>query len=121
MKLTQGIFMVLHILCVIAMALLLLRQAGKAEKRVPKGFIHASLTALVAGIVMVAIHPSLHKSDPTHYGVLNMGTIAVKLVFLIAILVIAFQNEKKEKLATSQWWTMLLLLVINIGLASTLK
>jgi cytochrome bd-type quinol oxidase subunit 2 len=121
MKLTQGIFMVVHILSVIAMVLLLLRQAGKSVKQIPKGFTHASLTALVAGFVMVAIHPSLHKHYPAQYGVLNMGTIAVKLVFLIVILVIAFRNQKKESITTAQWWTLLGLIVINIGLASSLK
>jgi preprotein translocase subunit SecG len=121
MKLTQGIFIVIHILSVAAMVILLLTQAGKEVKRVPKGFLHSGLTALVAGIVMVAIHPSLHKSDPIHYGVLNMGTIFVKLVFLLVILYLAFTNEKKGSLSRGNWWTLLGLTVVNIALAGSLK
>jgi len=121
MKLTQNIFMAIHILSVIAMLLLLLRYVAKSVKQVPKGLTHSGLTALVAGIVMVAIHPTLHKDYPSQYGVLNMGTIALKLIFLIVILVLAYRNEKKESLPASQYWTMLLLLIVNIGLASSLK
>jgi len=121
MKLTQNIFMGIHILAVIAMLLLLLRYVTKSVKQVPKGFTHSALTALVAGIVMVGIHPSLHKHYPSQYGVLNMGTIALKLIFLIVILILAYRNEKKESLPAGQYWAMLVLLIVNIGLASSLK
>lgn len=103
------------------MVLLLLQQGGKAIKRVPKGFTHAGLTALVAGIVMTGIHPRLHTIDPAHYGVLNMEVISLKLVFLIVILYLAFRNEKKESISKTQWWILLGLTVTNIGLASALK
>jgi hypothetical protein len=121
MKLTQNIFLALHILAVAAMVLLLLRQAGKSVKMIPKGFTHAGLTALVAGVVLTGVHPALHKHYPLQYGALNMGTVAVKLLVLVAVLVLAFKHEKQESIKTSQWWTLLGLIVVNIGLASTLK
>jgi drug/metabolite transporter (DMT)-like permease len=117
MTLTSHIFLGIHILCVIAMVGLLLAQGGKNVKKMPKGFTHAALTAAVAGVVLVITESSLHKSHPASQHALNMGIIAAKFVVLLAILIVGFKNEKKESLANSQWWLLLGLIVVNLGLA----
>jgi preprotein translocase subunit SecG len=48
MKTFAAIFFVIHILAIAGIVILLLLQGGKENKVVPKGLIHAGITALVA-------------------------------------------------------------------------
>jgi preprotein translocase subunit SecG len=121
MKIAAGIFLGIHLLSVAGIVVLLLLQAGKAVKVVPKGLTHAGLTALVAGIAMVGIRQSQHHTDAHAYPLYNNGTIAVKFVVLIILLTLAFKNGKKESITRLEWATLLGLTVLNIGLAGTLK
>jgi hypothetical protein len=88
---------------------------------VPNGLTHLALTALVAGLALVGIRSGLHHDDPAKWGSYNNGTVALKLVVVIVILVVAFRNAKKESITNGTYWTLLLLTVANIGLASGLK
>ncbi len=121
MKTLNTLFIIIHILSVAGIVILLLLQGGKVEKRVPKGVIHAGLTALVAGLALVGIRSAQHHQNPILYPVYNYGTIAAKLVVLVAILLIAFKYRKAATISRATWVTLLGLTVINIGLAGSLK
>jgi len=121
MKALFSIFFAIHLLAIAVMVILLLMQGGKAIKVLPKGFIHAGLTALVAGLGMVGIRPALHSQNATQYLTFNYGTIAAKLSVLIIILVIAFKNAKATAISRGTWVALLGLIVVNIGLAGSLK
>ena len=121
MNALSNFFLVIHIICVAAIVILLLLQAGKAKRVVPKGLIHAGVTALFAGLAMVVIRSIQHHDHPATYGNYNFGTLATKFIFLIVILAIAYKNAKAESISKATWLVMLGLTVINIGLAQSLK
>ena len=121
MKALATILFVIHILCVAGIVILLLMQAGKAIKVVPKGLTHLGLTALVAGIGMVGVRDAQHHQNATLYPTYNYGTLAAKLAILVIFLYVAFKNAKAESITRATWMTLLGLVVINIGLAGSLK
>ena len=121
MKAAAGIFLGIHLLAVAGIVVLLLLQAGKVKKVVPKGLTHAGLTALVAGVAMVGIRQAQHHRDSHAYPLYNAGTLAVKFIVLVILLALAYKNGKKEEITRLEWATLLVLTVLNIGLAGTLK
>jgi hypothetical protein len=121
MKLLSGILLYFHIACVVAIVVLLLNQAGKAIKKVPKGFIHAGIGALIAGLAMIGTRSVMHRDNPDTYASYNNGTLTVKLLVLIAILYLGFKHSKEEAISRTTWASLLGLTVINIGLASSLS
>ena len=121
MKAIAGIFLGIHILAVAAMVLLLLKQAGKPVKVLPKGFIPAGLTAGVAGIIMVGIHQAQRQQNPQLYPSYNSVTLAIKFIVLVVILALAFKYAKAESISRATWVLLFGLTVLNIGLAGTLK
>jgi NADH:ubiquinone oxidoreductase subunit 2 (subunit N) len=121
LEIFQALVLAIHVICVAGIVVLLLMQAGKNPKKVPNGLTHLALTALVAGLALVGIRSGLHHDDPAKWGSYNNGTVALKLVVVIVILVVAFRNVKKESITKGTYWTLLLLTVANIGLASGLK
>lgn len=121
MKIAETIFIIIHLLSVAGIVILLLTQAGKAKKVLPKGLTHSALTALVAGLALVGIRDAQHHQHPSQYAVYNYGTIGTKLVVLIIILLLAFKHAKAESISRANWAILLGLTVLNIGLAGTLK
>jgi len=121
LEIFQALVLAIHVICVAGIVVLLLMQAGKNPKKVPNGLTHLALTALVAGLALVGIRSGLHHDDPAKWGSYNNGTVALKLVVVIVILVVSFRNAKKESITNGTYWTLLLLTVANIGLASSLK
>ena len=121
LEIFQALVLAIHVICVAGIVVLLLMQAGKNPKKVANGLTHLALTALVAGLALVGIRSGLHHDDPAKWGSYNNGTVALKLVVVIVILVVAFRNVKKESITKGTYWTLLLLTVANIGLASGLK
>jgi hypothetical protein len=123
MKIAETVFIIIHLLSIAGIVILLLTQAGKVEKVVPKGLTHAGLTALVAGLALVGIREGQHHQHPMDpsYAVYNYGTIATKLVVLVVILALAFKHSKAESISRGTWVILLGLTVLNIGLAGTLK
>lgn len=121
MKALEGIFLVIHILAVAGMVILLLMQAGKAVKVLPKGLTHAGLTAGVAGVVLVGIRQAQHHQNPQLYQLYNPATLAIKFVVLAALLTLAFKYAKAQSITRATWMILLGLTVLNIGLAGSLK
>ena len=103
----------IHILSVIGILALLLHQWNKNPRKLNPGVLHAGLTALLAGIVMVGLHDSVKPDEP-----LNHTKIGIKLLFLIVILALGYKNVKKPELPKNVWLTMTGLTIVNIIIAS---
>jgi hypothetical protein len=103
----------IHILSVIGILVLLLLQWNKNPRTLNPGVLHAGLTALLAGIVLVGLHDSV-KPDEN----LNHTKVGIKLLVLIVILALGYKNVKKPELSKNVWLTMIGLTVFNIVIAS---
>ena len=116
MKTVFNIALGVHILSILGILGLLLSQVQKSPRKLSPGVIHASLTALVAGIVMVGILPQIEGEDPV-----NHTKIGIKSIVITVILFLGYKNVKKDSLKTSVWATMLGLTVLNIVIAVGVK
>jgi hypothetical protein len=92
---------------------LLLLQWNKSPRKLNPGILHAGLTALVAGIVLVGLHNNVKPDEE-----LNHIKVGVKFIILLVILVLGYTNVKKQELSKNVWVTMLGLTVTNIVIAS---
>lgn len=104
---------VIHLLSVIGILSLLLHQWNKSPRKLNPGILHAGLTALVAGIVMVGLHNSVEPDEE-----LNHLKVGIKFIILLVILVLGYTNVKKQELSKNVWVAMLGLTVTNIVIAS---
>ena len=104
---------VIHILSVIGILALLLLQWNKSPRKLNPGVLHAGLTALIAGVVMVGLHDSVEPDEP-----LNHTKVGIKFLVLIVILALGYRNLKKPELPKNVWLTMIGLTVFNIVIAS---
>ncbi len=120
MKTIFDFFLILHIICIALIVILLLLQSNKTTKKIPKGLIHVSLTALVTGLILVIVHSIQHHDHPSQYDNYNFGMLAAKFVILLVIVSIAYARGKAESISRATWMTLLGLTVINIGLAQSL-
>ena len=107
------IMYVIHLLSVIGILVLLLLQWNKNPRKLNPGVLHAGLTALIAGVVMVGLHNSVKPDEE-----LNHTKVGIKLVVLILILALGYKNVKKPVLPKNVWLTMTGLTVLNIVIAS---
>jgi hypothetical protein len=110
MEMAKIIFLLIHVASVLGMLVLLLMQTSKLEKVLSKGFMHAALTALVAGFALVGINSAL-EDDVSH---LKVG---IKFLVLMVIMILGYQNQKKSKISNAVWATMLGLTVFNVFIA----
>jgi hypothetical protein len=104
---------VIHLLSVIGILSLLLHQWNKSPRKLNPGVLHATLTALIAGIVMVGLHNNVKPDEE-----LNHIKVGIKFIFLLVILVLGYTNVKKPVLPKNVWLVMLGLTVTNIVIAS---
>ena len=104
---------VIHLLSVIGILVLLMHQWNKNPRKLNPGVLHAGLTALIAGVVMVGLHDSVKPDEP-----LNHTKVGIKLVVLVVILALGYKNVKKPELSKNVWLTMIGLTVFNIVIAS---
>ena len=104
---------VIHLLSVIGILSLLLHQWNKSPRKLNPGILHAGLTALVAGIVMVGLHNSVEPDEE-----LNHIKVGIKFIILLVILVLGYTNVKKQELSKNVWGAMLGLTITNIVIAS---
>jgi len=112
MKTAFNIALGIHILSILGILGLLLSQVQKSPRKLNPGIIHAGLTALVAGIVMVGFWSQVNPDEE-----LNHGKVGVKTLVLSAILFLGYANVKKDVLKNWIWATMLGLTVLNIIIA----
>ncbi len=104
---------IIHLLSVIGILSLLLHQWNKSPRKLNPGILHAGLTALVAGVVMVGLHNSVKPDEE-----LNHIKVGIKFIILLVILVLGYTNVKKQELSKNVWVAMLGLTVTNIVIAS---
>ena len=103
----------IHLLTVLGILALLLLQWNKSPRKLNPGILHAGLTALVAGIVLVGLHNNVKPDEE-----LNHIKVGVKFIILLVILVLGYTNVKKQELTKNVWVTMLGLTITNIVIAS---
>ncbi len=104
---------VIHLLSVIGILSLLLHQWNKSPRKLNPGVMHAGLTALIAGVVMVGLHDSVKPDEE-----LNHTKVGIKFLVLVIILALGYKNVKKPELPKNVWLTMTGLTVLNIVIAS---
>ena len=107
------IMYVIHLLSVIGILVLLLLQWNKSPRKLNPGVLHAGLTALIAGVVMVGLHDSVEPDEE-----LNHMKVGIKFLVLIVILALGYKNVKKPELPKNVWLAMIGLTVFNIVIAS---
>jgi hypothetical protein len=104
---------VIHILSIIGILSLLIHQWNKSPRTLNPGVLHAGLTALLAGLVMVGVHDSVKSDEP-----LNHTKIGIKLLILVGILGLGYKNVKKPELKKNVWLALIALTVTNVLIAS---
>lgn len=104
---------VIHLLSVIGILVLLFLQWNKSPRKLNPGVLHAGLTALVAGLVMVGLHNNVKPDEE-----LSHVKVGIKFLILVVILALGYKNVKKPSLSKSVWLTMLGLTISNIVIAS---
>ena len=104
---------VIHLLSVLGILVLLLLQLKKTPRTLNPGVLHAGLTALVAGLVMVGLHETVKPDEP-----LNHMKVGIKFVILVVILALGYKNVKKPELSKKVWLIMISLTITNIVIAS---
>ena len=104
---------VIHLLSVLGILVLLLLQLKKSPRTLNPGVLHAGLTALVAGLVMVGLHETVKPDEP-----LNNTKVGIKFVILVVILALGYKNVKKPELSKNVWLMMIGLTATNIAIAS---
>ena len=117
MKITYQILLGLHVLTVLALIALLILQGRKAVKRIPKGFTHLGLTAMVLGIAMIVLNAIRHNHDKT-VALLNHSKFGLKFVILTVILAIAYRYAEKPSITNRMWTLLLGLSLTNLVIAS---
>ena len=111
MEIVYHIAFGIHLLCVVAILALLLLQANKNPKKLNPGIVHATLTALIAALVMVGLWDQVHDEPANH------TKFGVKGFVLAVILTLGYKNLKKPVLKNSIWAAMLGLTILNIVIA----
>ena len=104
---------VIHLLSVIGILVLLFLQLNKSPRKLNPGVLHAGLTALIAGLVMVGLHNNVKLDEE-----LSHVKVGIKFLILVVILVLGYKNVKKPSLSKNVWLTMLGLTITNIVIAS---
>jgi hypothetical protein len=113
MSAINTVMYVIHLLSVLGILVLLLLQVNKSPRTLNPGVLHAGLTALVAGLVLVGLH-NVVKPDEE----LNHVKVAIKFVILLVILALGYKNVKKPEISKNVWLTMFSLTIANIFIAS---
>jgi len=111
MEIVYHIAFGIHLLCVAAILTLLLLQVNKNPKKLNPGIVHATLTALIAALVMVGLWDQVHDEAANH------TKFGVKGLVLAVILTLGYTNLKKPVLKNSIWAAMLGLTILNIVIA----
>ena len=114
MEILKNVILALHIIGVVALLGGVIYQArpkGEGGAQVLPAMMHGAWTMLVTGIALVGMAYPLGLTP-------NNTKISVKLLVLIAIIVVAFLNRKKDSVAKWVLPTIGALTVVNVLLAT---
>jgi hypothetical protein len=84
----------------------------KSPRKLNPGVVHASLTALIAGVVMVGLYERVNVDE-----VANHAKFGVKGLIIAVLLFLGYKNLKKPELKSSVWVAMLVLTISNVLIA----
>ena len=115
MELARNVLLLLHLAGMAGILISLLRSRTK----IATGLTHSALTALVAGLGLVAIRYPLHSQDAARWPLPDNAKIAIKFTFVLIILALAFANKKKERISSNVWAVIAGLTIGNIIIAVT--
>ena len=73
MELTRNVLLLIHLAGMAGILLSLLRSRTK----IATGLLHSALTALVAGLALVAIRYPLHSQDPMKWPLIDNAKIGI--------------------------------------------
>jgi hypothetical protein len=113
MSAINTIVYVIHLLSILGVLALLLLQWNKSPRKLNPGVLHAGLTAMIAGIILVGLHNTVKPDEE-----LNHIKVGIKFIILLVILVLGYVNLKKPALPKNVWLAMITLTVTNIVIAS---
>lgn len=114
MELLKNFVLALHIIGVVALlggVLYQIPALKKSTARVLPAMMHGAWTMLVTGIALVGLQYPLGNE-------VNNVKITVKLAVLVAIIVLALVNRKKQSVATWVLVSIGALTVVNVLLAT---
>jgi len=100
-----------HLLAILGILALLVISFKKNPRALNPGVLHATATALLAGIVMVFTWSGGHDTEINHM------KVGIKFLIVLALLVTGFVNVKKKSYSTKTFAVMLGLTVTNILIA----
>ena len=112
MKIAYEIAFGIHLLSIVGILALLLTQPKKNPRKLSAGVPHATLTALVAALVMVGLFTEVNPDE-----VLNHTKIGVKTLVITTLLFLGYKNVKKPVLSTKVWQAMIGLTLLNVFIA----
>lgn len=113
----NDLLLIVHVLSVLGVMVLLLMQIGKSPRVIPVGTLHAALTALVAGILLVGIRGNLHAKDAVKWEEFDQSKIGIKFIILAIIIFLIIKYQKAAKVKTAIWLSLLGLTTANILIA----
>lgn len=114
MEILKNLILALHIIGVVALLGGVLYQIKPMRERTARmlpAMMHGAWTMLVTGVALVGLQYPLGND-------VNNTKIGVKLLVLVAILVIALMNRKKESVPAWVLPTIGILTVVNILIAT---
>ena len=111
MKVAFYIAFAVHLLAILGILALLVISFKKSPRALNPGVLHATATALLAGIVMVFTWSGGHDTEINHM------KVGIKFLIVLALLVIGFVNVKKKSYSMKTFAVMLGLTVTNILIA----
>ena len=104
---------IVHMLAIVGILGLLLRQWNKSPRKLSPGVLHSAATALIAGLVMVGTYTSAKPDEE-----LNHIKVAVKLVIVLVILAVSYLNVKKSEIKKGLWLSLIGLTLLNVLIAT---
>jgi peptidoglycan/LPS O-acetylase OafA/YrhL len=110
MKVVQIGLLVLHLLGVLALLVGLLVQVRRADKRVIGPVRDGIGLTFLAGLLLVGVLEGRNQ-DFDH------AKVAVMFAIGLVILVLVMANLKADRIADWLYWSLLALVVVNIGVA----
>ncbi len=114
MEILKNVILALHIIGVVALlggVIYQIKPMREGKARVLPAMMHGMWTMLVTGIALVGLQYPLGNE-------VNNVKISVKLAVLVAIVVIALINRKKEPVASWVLTAIGVLTVVNVLLAT---
>lgn len=110
MEILRLVLLFLHVLGFAALLGGLVVQTREADKRINAAMRDGIGTAFVTGLLLVGV---LEAADTT----VDHTKIAVKFVVALVLLVLVMANVRKPSVPQGLWVGLLLLTVLNIGVA----